>query len=704
MNTLKALSESGSSRGEPAAKRARKDGAGMGSGAGSVDSVVEKYKRNSKELVTSLLDNLKIVWAQIQEQNNQAGSSGSTLSAVNEVEVRLGMLVMQERRFTPQLVLSEARALQLGEGARAGLEFRAGVDESNFHSIKQALVKRGYVATDQAPSRLRVNTRGQRWEIGKNNNTITTETKRKFFQVDLALLSHEYDVRISAARETPGAAGSIDAAVEDSWTQERLKRRTSYVSKTCPWRVDVTDVEITSRVAVGSRGPVVGDGYTLTTTRELEIEIELDSTRTLQWAGAKPDVLLKETTGLAQQLSAVLNICLNNCVEVCSDQPLEQMNLSDYKNAIRDINQNLRSALNQQDSSKNMDFIGSMPVNLTRKNLNVVLRKNYFVTEKTDGIRYLLYVVADPVTKGPVAVLMDRKGAVFKIPGSAAVGEALGVGTVLDGELVHNRTYKKQVFLMFDVLAIKASPKLHLTFSERIDLIAGEVNTLCRKYLEAPKEAAVGGAAESPLWLIRKIFRKKTEIGEIVNFLRTEDGERVYFENERRHHKSDGIIFQADAPYIIGTNMELFKWKWLELRSVDLQAVTKDNGELRLFAAGPEATEIDCMLANTVSLAQYDTYRLRADMEEASLRRPIVEVTYDTVVGTWRYHHLRRDKKEPNKIQTVIGVMLELAEQIPIEELEYSFLSGGSGSDFSGQVTKMKEQLLEWKRKSAAKR
>jgi len=702
MSTLKALSESSSSRGEPSAKRARKDGAGGGS-TGSVDSAIEKYKRNSKDLTTSLLDNLKMAWSQIQEQNNTAANSRDGTTAVHEIEIRLGMLVMQERRFTPQLVLSEARSLQLAEGARAGLEFRAGVDESNFHSIKDALGKRGYEASEQAPSRLRVNQRGQRWEIGKSNITISAETKRKFFQADLALLSHEYDVRISAAKETPSAAGSIDATVEDSWTQERLKRRTSYTSKTCPWRVDVTDVEITvrSNTAVGRGTP---DGHTLTTTREMEIELELDAARTLQWVNAKPEVLLKETTILAQQLCAVLNICLSNCVEVCADQPLEQMTLSDYKNAIRDINQSLRSALNQQDS-KNIDFIGSMPVNLTRKNLNVVLRRNYFVTEKTDGIRYLLYVVADPATKGPVAVLMDRKGAVFKIPGSAAVGEALGIGTVLDGELVHNRTYKKQVFLMFDVLAIGASPKLHLPFSERIDLIAGEVNTLCRRYLEAPKEGPHGGGhAEDPLWLIRKIFRKKTEIGEIVNFLRTEDGERVYFENERRHHKSDGIIFQADAPYVIGTNMELFKWKWLELRSVDLQAVTKDNGELRLFAAGPEATEIDCMLANTVSLAQYDTYRLRADMEEAALRRPIVEVTYDTVVGTWRYHHLRRDKKEPNKIQTVIGVMLELAEQIPIEELEYSFLSGGVTSDFSTQVTKMKGQLLDWKRKSASKR
>ena len=148
--------------------------------------------------------------------------------------------------------------------------------------------------------------------------------------------------------------------------------------------------------------------------------------------------------------------------------------------------------------------------------------------------------------------------------------------------------------------------------------------------------------------------------------------------------------------------MDLYKWKWLELRSVDLQGVVNSRGELRLFAGGPDGTEIDCMLANTVALARYDTYRLRADMEEVGLRRPVVEVTYDTTVGTWRYHCLRTDKKEPNKIQTVIGVMLELAESIPIEELEYSFLSTGASSDFALQLEKMKGKLLEWKRKVAA--
>jgi hypothetical protein len=47
----------------------------------------------------------------------------------------------------------------------------------------------------------------------------------------------------------------------------------------------------------------------------------------------------------------------------------------------------------------------------------------------------------------------------------------------------------------------------------------------------------------------------------------------VYFDSDRRHHKSDGIIFQPDSPYTFSIDSDLLKWKWPEVRSVDLQIV-----------------------------------------------------------------------------------------------------------------------------------
>ena len=67
------------------------------------------------------------------------------------------------------------------------------------------------------------------------------ETKRKFFRTDFALLCHDYDIRFDAATESPASA-EIDKDKDNSnsnkantpnvatWTQERLKRRTSYGS------------------------------------------------------------------------------------------------------------------------------------------------------------------------------------------------------------------------------------------------------------------------------------------------------------------------------------------------------------------------------------------------------------------------------------------------------------------------------------------
>lgn len=50
-------------------------------------------------------------------------------------------------------------------------------------------------------------------------------------------------------------------------------------------------------------------------------------------------------------------------------------------------------------------------------------------------------------------------------------------------------------------------------------------------------------------------------------------GSRIYMESDKRHHKSDGLIFQPDAPYVFGTDVNLVKWKWPELASVDLQVL-----------------------------------------------------------------------------------------------------------------------------------
>lgn len=57
------------------------------------------------------------------------------------------------------------------------------------------------------------------------------------------------------------------------------------------------------------------------------------------------------------------------------------------------------------------------------------------------------------------------------------------------------------------------------------------------------------------------------ENGVLLHAQVTHKGNRIYKESDRRHHKSDGLIFQPDAPYVFGTDVDLVKWKWPELVS-----------------------------------------------------------------------------------------------------------------------------------------
>jgi hypothetical protein len=224
--------------------------------------------------------------------------------------------------------------------------------------------------------------------------------------------------------------------------------------------------------------------------------------------------------------------------------------------------------------------------------------------------------------------------------------------------------------------------------------------------------------------------------------------ERVYIDSEdptkTRYHKTDGIIFQPNASYVFSKNYDLMKWKWLDMRTIDVSIVPlnttpgqsrhqltqptlpqqrQNQFHLSLLCSGPEETLISVTQRgeNNVGLGVFDTYRLVAEAfalynqrskstMDSSMLIPgndsrffagiIAEVAYDVHLGMWRYVKVRSDKTEPNYIDTVLGVFTEQAEAIGEEELEYSLLSSANRQeqDFDHQVQKMMKKLLVWQR------
>ena len=110
-----------------------------------------------------------------------------------------------------------------------------------------------------------------------------------------------------------------------------------------------------------------------------------------------------------------------------------------------------------------------------------------------------------------IAVFVDRAGNFFRPPGAEAIAAGLKVGTVLDGEIVFNLHFRKQLFLVFDVLCNEGQPCAHLPFGERTALIASSIMTKCG-HIDYK-------AAERPLWIIRKKFYPKKDLKQLLRFM-----------------------------------------------------------------------------------------------------------------------------------------------------------------------------------------
>ena len=265
----------------------------------------------------------------------------------------------------------------------------------------------------------------------------------------------------------------------------------------------------------------------------------------------------------------------------------------------------------------------------------------------------------------------------------------LFLGTVLDGELVYNISFKRTVFLIFDVISIDEKTLTKLPFEKRLDALNTEImnrcsmiQTLFLQYQKSNPNTNTSSATSTyPLEIIRKQYYKKPDINQLISKIQYQQTHYVYYNTDRRHHLMDGLIFQPNKTYVFGNDFQLLKWKFINLRSIDVQVLYDVGKEsLSLFCSGPDGVLIDISKRNSDNciFGAFDKYRLLCDyynnylnVVTGNTKIPfIVEVSYDTQIGLWKYLKYRSDKDEPNYIDTVIGVMLEQAENISLDEIK----------------------------------
>ena len=612
--------------------------------------------------------------------------------------------------------------------------------ESESAAIKSQLAENEYVETVFCyPDKTRINfphNPPQSNHLGRGQK----ELKEKMSIIDIALPAAPYDLRLQLASEVSMENGRLDNArdIPMGWNQKRVKRRRSYsrVDKSFAWRIDVTEVTTS---AATSNAAIVGGQGTQHPEVGYEIEMELSSSRTQELIQTSDEATAhKLAENLARQLWFMLQQInpTHDVLEVEDflkvDSNIESSRLAigqcgTIKRFIESGCQSWRSAIAPEggpaeaadggECKPPRNFIGCMPVNFSRHNIEEVQRSDadesngsagYYLSEKTDGVRYLM------VFTGKTAVLVDRAShetkKVFQpklhCEHLATLASVIKPGAILDGEVVVHRKLRRPIFIVFDVLANSATePILQLPFEQRLRHL--KLASFVKK--DAGLDVFNPAFVSDPnvaLPLVRKNFVKRVDLDHLLSNVHEERGMRIYKYGETHNHLTDGIIFQPNMPYVCGTDVNLLKWKYLDTVTIDVEILpprqsfgrnsNEDEGILRVGVMGEEGTSVD--MTRYLRLPPSERLRLEADRAENGSK--IAEVGFDPTTGEWYYRTMRPDKVAPNHISTVLGTLLELAESLSTEELRYRMsIPSGSRDTYSKDVRNMQKQLLEHQRK-----
>ncbi|KAI0455354.1 mRNA capping enzyme [Xylaria acuta] len=330
-------------------------------------------------------------------------------------------------------------------------------------------------------------------------------------------------------------------------------------------------------------------------------------------------------------------------------------------------------------------FPGAQPVSFSRKHLDELHREDYYVCEKSDGMRYLLYMTDDEEGR-EVHYFIDRKNDYwfidrgnlhFPLPGDHTHIK-FHTATVLDGELVMDTMSdgrKEPRYLVFDCLVLDSQVLMNRELSKRLGYFQEQVFKPYRQLMEEfPSERQY-----QPFFIDQKSMQLAYGI-------------EMMFKDVIRNlkHGNDGLIFTClKSDYKPGTDPHILKWKDAEENTVDFV--------WKFHFPTVEPTEDERAEGITEPFVDYDSvpsisllanhgggypngYQHYADMhlEEneweilKSLGDPLDERVVEAYMDEqkqWRFYRFRDDKPDGNHISVVNSVIESIRDGVTKEDL-----------------------------------
>ena len=447
------------------------------------------------------------------------------------------------------------------------------------------------------------------------------------------------------------------------------------------------------------------------------------------------------------------NIC--QTVNKCKEQNPEYLG---------HIVNNLNSRYNH---SKKFNFPGLQVINMDREKLNYFTHfpERFLLCEKSDGVRYLLIQY-----KNGICHLVGRNLQFYEIyiserlPPSYYPKEEWTIDYLLDGELILddvneefddkskfielNGKFKKINFLIFDAVVIKGINIGYLPFRNRlIELnklfkeeygISKYVKNCAKSYINKLKDELKTNKSSNnsksldfpnPNKLEKEILiiipgtvttnnvNNKYITLYMKDYFNFNDVERLNEFIKLLPHHNDGLIINVDDyPYYSGQSCEIFKWKPIEMNTIDFEIkYNKEKSKYLLYVTNNETdgktisnltpVEILCFESDDekenfskiynryenkliaecfydANLSNKETainnYYLSKIKSNTNEKIPMnlddfpnddIKLDLQKLKGGWRFQRLRNDKSSGNYISTYQNIKVCIKENLHMEEI-----------------------------------
>ncbi|KAJ7343323.1 mRNA capping enzyme, catalytic domain-containing protein [Mycena albidolilacea] len=311
-------------------------------------------------------------------------------------------------------------------------------------------------------------------------------------------------------------------------------------------------------------------------------------------------------------------------------------------------------------------FPGSQPVSFLKTDLAKLETQDFWVCEKSDGIRVLLFVNTNVETRAQNVYLIDRKNEYYYLEGlyfPHHKNPQLPLqDTIVDGELVYDvdpqTNHETMRFLAFDCLVVDGENMMSRPLDKRYGRLQEYFYSPFAKMKKDHPQVTSSHPFDIRVKRIQLSYAAELVFAEMVNL----------------QHGSDGLIYTCvNAPYTPATDENILKWKPPSENSIDFKLVLrfpplKDNPSQPDFHAKPVfLLHVWC---GDTRYEQYD--QLYMDDNEWEQRKSsgeqyddrIVEVHWDTAHNHWRMMRFRDDKLNGNHKSIVEKIIISIADGV----------------------------------------